>query len=127
MRSKSEVIVANVLNDLGLTWEYERKLVNPEDPNDYRLPDFTIRHQGKKFYWEHLGLLNVPSYRESWTRKRKWYEETMGLPVVGPGAPSGEEIEPEPSPIVITSRDSAEGGIDQKDLHELAEEYIPGV
>lgn len=124
MRSKSEVIVANVLDDLDLTWEYEGKLPNPSNPDDYRLPDFTIGHQGGIFYWEHLGLLNVPSYRESWRRKRRWYEETMGLPVVGPGGSDEGGVEPGTSPIVITSRDSEDGGIDQTNLQRLADKYI---
>ena len=124
MRSKSEVIVANVLSDLGLTWEYEDKLTNPVNPDDYRLPDFTIGYQGQTFYWEHLGLLNVPSYRESWKRKRQWYEQTMEFPVVGPGGSGEKQVEPGTSPVVITSRDSEEGGIDQTHLERLAEKFI---
>jgi hypothetical protein len=38
------------------------------------LPDFTVYYAGETFYWEHLGMLDVPSYRESWERKRAWYK-----------------------------------------------------
>ena len=33
------------------------------------------QNRSDKFYWEHLGMLSVPSYREAWERKRQWYED----------------------------------------------------
>ena len=45
-------------------------LVPKDDPNDFRLPDFTVSYEGDTFYWEHLGMLSVPSYKEAWERKR---------------------------------------------------------
>lgn len=124
MRSKSEVIVADVLDNLGVDWEYERRLEAPDAPRDFRLPDFTIGFEGDMYYWEHLGMLSVPAYRDAWERKRRWYEERMGIPVVGPGATSvreGTEVVP---PLVITSRDDERGGIDQKEIEHLARRYI---
>jgi hypothetical protein len=74
VRSKSEVIVAGALSKLGISYEYEQKLPSKDNPNDFRLPDFTVSYEGDTFYWEHLGMLSVPSYKEAWDRKRQWYE-----------------------------------------------------
>ena len=65
VRSKSEVIVADILTSLGISYEYEQKLPSKDDPNDFRLPDFTVSYEGDTFYWEHLGMLSVPSYKEA--------------------------------------------------------------
>jgi hypothetical protein len=129
VRSKSEVIVADVLDDLvgsheEIDWKYEHPLFAPDDPYDYRLPDFTIGFAGDVYYWEHLGMLTIPSYREGWRRKHDWYVEHMGIPVVGDGALKEDEIEPGTSPLVITSRDKADGGIDQQHIEMLAKKYI---
>ncbi len=74
VRSKSEVIVADTLTRLGMSYEYERRLEAKGNASDFRLPDFTVSFEGDVFYWEHLGMLSVPSYRESWERKKTWYE-----------------------------------------------------
>ncbi|MDY7040427.1 MAG: ATP-dependent RecD-like DNA helicase [Chloroflexota bacterium] len=125
VRSKSEVIVANVLDSPeDISWKYEEPLFPPDDPHDYRLPDFTIGFAGDIYYWEHLGMLTVPAYREGWERKRRWYEERMGIPVVGDGAHPGREVEPGTSPLVITSRDDERGGINQQRIEALARKYI---
>ena len=60
VRSKSEVIVAGALSKLGISYEYEEKLPSKDDPNDFKLPDFTVSYEGDTFYWEHLGMLSVP-------------------------------------------------------------------
>jgi hypothetical protein len=95
-----------------------------DDPRDYRLPDFTIGFAGDIYYWEHLGMLSVPAYRDGWERKRRWYEEQLGIPVVGPGAALGREVEPGVSPLVITSRDGDDGSINQQRIEQLARKYI---
>lgn len=124
VRSKSEIIVADVLESLGLAWEYERRLTIPDSPNDFRLPDFTIGFQGDTCYWEHLGMLSLPAYRQGWERKRRWYEERLGIPVVGPGAADDRTVEPGTFPIVITSRDGDNGSIDAREIERLARKYI---
>ena len=51
VQSKSEVIVADTLTRLGISYEYEKKLLNKEgNPNDYRLPDFTVSYDGDIFF-----------------------------------------------------------------------------
>jgi hypothetical protein len=37
------------------------------------LPDFVIHHNGKTYYWEHLGLLNKAKYQKDWEEKEKCY------------------------------------------------------
>ena len=76
VRSKSEVIVYDILSALGLTVEYETPLVSKSgDPKDFRLPDFTVHYQGKTWYWEHLGMLDKESYKRDWELKRDWYRD----------------------------------------------------
>ena len=75
VRSKSEVIVYDVLSSLGLSVEYEAPLMSKDgDANDFRLPDFTVHYQGKTWYWEHLGILDKASYKSDWELKRDWYK-----------------------------------------------------
>jgi exodeoxyribonuclease V alpha subunit len=124
VRSKSEVIVADILDNLGISWKYEEVLHVPNDPHDFRLPDFTIGYEGDIYYWEHLGMLSIPAYYEGWMRKRRWYEKTMGIPVVGEGAEDGRNVDPGISPLVITSRDGDDGSIDAQKIEQLARKYI---
>lgn len=75
MRSKSEVIVYEVLKRCGLSPRYEERLYAPGTTDDYRLPDFTIRHNGRTWYWEHLGMLSFKAYRDDWEKKEEWYRQ----------------------------------------------------
>jgi ATP-dependent exoDNAse (exonuclease V) alpha subunit len=106
VRSKSEVIVAGALSKLGISYEYEQKLPSKGDPNDFRLPDFTVSYEGDTFYWEHLGMLSVPSYKEAWERKRQWYEDNGFLD------------------RVITSEDGLDGSIDAAAIDRIARKKI---
>jgi len=104
VRSKSEVIVANILTNLSLDYEYEKPLEISE--NDFRLPDFTVMYRGKTFYWEHLGMLEDVSYRKSWEKKLQWYTENGLL----------EHL--------ITSKDEADGSIDSQIIEQTVKEKI---
>ena len=106
VRSKSEVIVADILTSLGVSYEYEQKLLSKDDSNDFKLPDFTVSYEGDTFYWEHLGMLSVPSYREAWDRKRKWYEDNGYLD------------------RIITSEDGADGSINAAEIERNARKAI---
>lgn len=106
VRSKSEVVVADVLEALGISYEYEKPLYSRKDPKDFRLPDFTVSFEGDVFYWEHLGMLTVPSYREAWDRKQRWYAEN-GF-----------------ADRLITSRDGADGSIDAAAIERTARQRI---
>lgn len=72
----------------------------------FRLPDFTARFEGDVYYSEHLGMLNVPSYREAWQRKRQWYEEN-GY-----------------ADRLIISEDGPDGSIDAARIERIARERI---
>jgi exodeoxyribonuclease V alpha subunit len=71
VRSKSEVIIANLLTTAGIPFRYEVPLFAPD--GTFYLPDFTIDWRGKKFFWEHLGMLHDPTYKKAWETKKKWY------------------------------------------------------
>ena len=105
-RSKSEVIIADILEALGISYEYEKPLRSKSDENDFRLPDFTVSYEGDSFYWEHLGMLSVPSYREAWERKLRWYEAN-GF-----------------KDRLITSEDKPDGGIDASEIERIARTLI---
>ena len=106
VRSKSEVIVADILDSLDISYSYEQPLFSRSDPKDFRLPDFTVSFDGDVYYWEHLGMLGVPSYREAWERKRKWYEDNRY------------------SVRLITSEDGSDGSIDAALIEKIARERI---
>ncbi|RTQ92254.1 AAA family ATPase [Lysinibacillus telephonicus] len=71
VRSKSEVIVANILDKMKIDYSYEEPLVIS---GKTYIPDFTLRYQGKTAYLEHLGMLGNKSYRKHWDEKRTNYE-----------------------------------------------------
>lgn len=73
VRSKSEVIVADLLDGLGLPYAYEQPFTGPD--GSVRYPDFTIddAETGRRVLIEHLGMLDKPDYAERWERKLKWY------------------------------------------------------
>jgi exodeoxyribonuclease V alpha subunit len=109
VRSKSELVIAEVLKELGISYDYEKRLPNPSNPRDFRLPDFTVSYQGDVFYWEHLGMMEVPSYRESWERKKNWYQEN-GF-----------------ADQLIVSQDGPHGEIDAREIERLARDRILGL
>ncbi|MEH1129595.1 AAA family ATPase [Micromonospora sp. CPCC 206061] len=82
VRSKSEVIIANLLHAAGVDYRYERELHGAAEPGVVR-PDFSfVDFAGDTIVWEHLGMLDRPDYRDSWTRRRAWYEAngfTLGV------------------------------------------------
>src|SRR5699024_4574121 len=74
VRSKSEVIIANLLADNGIDYDYEKKLEYAD--GGWIEPDFTIKNEdGTELYWEHLGMLGVESYDNRWLRKQDIYEK----------------------------------------------------
>ncbi|MDB5964575.1 MAG: Viral (Superfamily 1) helicase [Polaromonas sp.] len=72
VRSKSEVIIANLLHQNETPFFYEMMLL--ADDGTMRLPDFTVVVRGEKYFWEHLGLLDQTKYAREWDLKRSWYE-----------------------------------------------------
>lgn len=73
VRSKSEVIIADVLDRLKIPYHYER----PVKMNDGIVvyPDFSclnVRNR-KEILWEHFGLLDKPEYVENFVLKLRTY------------------------------------------------------
>jgi len=71
VRSKSEVIIANILFDRNIPFKYEVPLFASD--GTFYIPDFTITWNGEQWYWEHLGLLDREDYRNHWQTKKEWY------------------------------------------------------
>jgi ATP-dependent DNA helicase RecQ len=72
VRSKSEVIIANILFERKIPFEYEAELL--VDGEQFS-PDFTIKWKGKTYYWEHLGLLEQEQYKSEWEIKEAMYQK----------------------------------------------------
>lgn len=80
VRSKSEVIIANLLHALGITYAYEQPFSGSD--GSVRYPDFTIEdaESGRRIFLEHLGLMSEPAYRRRWSAKLDWYRSQGILP-----------------------------------------------
>ena len=79
VRSKSEVIIADLLDGLGLPYAYEQPFTAPD--GSVRYPDFTIddAETGRRMLIEHLGMMDQPDYARRWEAKAQWYE-AAGVP-----------------------------------------------
>jgi hypothetical protein len=91
VRSKNEVIIADLLESLGVPWTYEAPFVGADGST--RLPDFTVEdpETGQLILWEHLGMLGDPHYSARWQQKLSWYAAN-GIFVAdqpAPGTPRG--------------------------------------
>lgn len=72
VRSKSEVIIANLLYTNHIPYRYEAALPLKEFT---AYPDFTIMHPvtNKIFYWEHFGMMDNAPYCDTACNKLKTY------------------------------------------------------
>lgn len=114
VRSKSEVIIANALAAKGVDYAYERPLTI-EGVTKY--PDFTIEDMeaGQTIYWEHCGMLHVPSYRRRWEEKLDWYRRhDIRAREEGGGAEG----------TLLVTRDDANGSIDSARISRLITEVL---
>lgn len=78
VRSKSEVIIANLLyqNRGDIIYKYEKPLEIVENGRKKTIyPDFSIInvHTGKIVYWEHAGLMDDAFYANEFVRKMNMY------------------------------------------------------
>ena len=112
VRSKSEVIVANLLHSLGLAYAYEQPFSGID--GTVRYPDFTIddAESGRRVFLEHLGMLSEPAYKRRWLAKLDWYRNQGVLP--------SDEGDGEAGTLITTTE---EKGIDsaaiEKTLREI--------
>jgi ATP-dependent exoDNAse (exonuclease V) alpha subunit len=72
VRSKSELVIANLLHSKGIEYEYEARL---ERGGELKRPDFTIKTAKHTYYWEHLGMLTNAQYEKDWKKKKAWYHQ----------------------------------------------------
>lgn len=73
VRSKSEVIIANLLTMRQISFIYEQRLEAKD--GTFRFPDFTLNWNGHTYYWEHLGMLEDVAYLERCDNRLRWYRE----------------------------------------------------
>ena len=78
VRSKSEVIIANILyrNRKDILYKYEKSLEVMENGRQKTIyPDFTIlnKHTGKVTYWEHAGRMDDSHYANEFVKKMNTY------------------------------------------------------
>jgi hypothetical protein len=108
VRSKSEVLIAELLAARGIEYAYERRLTF--DDGSFRYPDFTIEDDdlGRIIYWEHLGMLHDSVYASRWEAKQRWYADhgVVEYPATGKN-------------ILVSTRDDAVGGINTQRIAEL--------
>jgi energy-coupling factor transporter ATP-binding protein EcfA2 len=107
VRSKSELVIANMLHARGIEYAYEQPLVLPN--GRVRYPDFTIADhaRGLTFYWEHLGMLDDPGYRSRWEQRRAEYLAAGIRPL--DDATGADRV-------LIETRDLPGGGLDAAEI-----------
>ena len=108
VRSKSEVIIANMLHSKDIEYEYEKVLDLGEE--GIRIPDFTIddAESGICIYWEHCGMMNDAGYRVRWEEKKALYQKH--------GIIEGDNL--------IVTYDNYNGGIDSERILEIIEKHF---
>jgi ATP-dependent exoDNAse (exonuclease V) alpha subunit len=107
VRSKSELVIANMLHSLGMSdaYQYERQIDGEHREGKLR-PDFSfVDPAGDLLLWEHLGMLTKPKYASDWEWKRQWYLDN--------GFVEGETL--------FTTEDDPLGGLDANDVKAVAE------
>ncbi|MFR9751088.1 hypothetical protein ACL02S_08630 [Nocardia sp. 004] len=117
VRSKNEVIVAGILEQLVPgRWQYERPLRDSTGATKY--PDFTVETlTGEQVIWEHLGLMHNPRYAREWEQKKQWY-------IAQGFRPYDDDSVPGPRGILMWTDDRH--GVNEPDWHELAERVLGG-
>jgi len=95
VRSKSEVIIAEKLDQYGIPYRYEQMLYI----DNYAFsPDFTILTRNGIKYWEHAGMVNVSGYIRKHNWKMTMYQRAGIVPWKN----------------LITTYDDMSGGIDNR-------------
>lgn len=79
VRSKSEKILADYFDSLGIKYKYECPLYLKGYGTVY--PDFTfLSRMGKEIYWEHEGMMDNPDYAKAAVQKIETYEKNGIFP-----------------------------------------------
>ncbi len=74
VRSKSEMLIANLLDEYEVPYLYECPLKDSDII--WACPDFTVLNvrTRREYYWEHLGMLDNPAYLQKSILKIAKYE-----------------------------------------------------
>ena len=107
VRSKSEVIVADILTDLGISCEYEQKLSSKRRPE--RLPAARLHGElrGRHVLLGTPGeCCRIPRTRKPGIASEQWYEDNGYFDQV------------------ITSEDGLDGSIDAAEIERIARKKI---
>lgn len=104
VRSKSELVIANLLHEEGIEYEYERRLEGRDGSVVH--PDFSfVDAGGDLIVWEHLGMLSREDYRRGWEWKKSWYAEN--------GYTEGVNL--------FSTADDPRGGLDSTEVRTVAQ------
>lgn len=108
VRSKSEVIIANLLADYGVPYKYEYPLM--DKTGIWAWPDFTVLNVKRRrvYYWEHMGMMEEASYAKGAIKKIANYEKH--------GLYQGESL--------IVSFESLSNPIDTKQVEKLIKHFL---
>lgn len=107
VRSKSELLLAEILYELGVEFYYEKRLLlQDEDGQPHEVyPDFTIvLPSGRIYYWEHKGMYGDPAYAARDFDKMQLYYQNGIYPPVN----------------LIITMDSPQGGMDAAAIRAYA-------
>ena len=108
VRSKSELIIADMLSKEGVPYRYEYPLYLRGVGRIY--PDFTVLNIKKReeVFWEHFGMMDDPTYAEAAVKKIATYEQNGIFP--------GENL--------ILTYETRKNPINQKVVMSLIEHYL---
>ena len=104
VRSRAELVIANILHDNKIEYQYERPFEGPVESGRLHA-DFSFDTPGGDLViWEHLGMLNREDYRRGWEWKKGWYERN--------GFVLGDTL--------FTSQEDLDGALDSKEIERIA-------
>ena len=108
VRSKSEVIIADLLEAAGVPYRYEQALFIGGYSPVY--PDFTVlnKRTRQEYVWEHLGAMDDPDYCQSALAKLNRYALAGYLP--------GDKL--------IVTQESAREPLDTRVVQALIERFL---
>ncbi len=107
VRSKSEVIITNILLSYDLPIRHEEEGIFG---GMTIAPDFTVYSEKlhREIIWEHFGLMNDPRYRNTYQRKMAAFAAAGYYPYFN----------------LITTFDDAGGNIDSRLIEKLVQEFF---
>ena len=108
VRSKSEKIMADYFESVGIAYKYECPVYLKSYGNVF--PDFTFlsKKTGKEIYWEHEGMMDTPEYARTAVKKIELYEKNGIYP--------GEQL--------ILTFETAASAISTSLIKEMTEKYL---